>query len=70
MDRGHRAVCTTDLRWLRFDSGPKIQVTGAWVRAVDIQQATGMPGMTDATQHARHAGYVHGYQRRLPDHPE
>ena len=33
-------------------SGPQIQVTGAWVRAVNIQQATsmpGMPGMTDAT---------------------
>jgi periplasmic copper chaperone A len=29
--------------------GPKIQVTGAWVRAVNIQQATGMPGMSDAT---------------------
>jgi len=32
--------------------GPKIQVTGAWVRAVNTQQATsmpGMPGMTDAT---------------------
>ena len=39
--------------------GPKIQVTGAWVRAVSLQQGTsgnssatsmpGMPGMTDAT---------------------
>ena len=29
--------------------GPKIQVTDAWVRAVNIQQATGMPGMSDAT---------------------